>query len=50
MQPDDLDKVRQFFITNQTEPSIDLVSEIVRDLFPASSQYELVELVDQAIF
>ncbi len=49
MQPDDLDKVRQFFITNQTEPSIDLVSEIVRDLFPASSQYELVELVDQAI-
>ena len=49
MQPDDLDKVRQHFITNQTEPTIDLVSDVVRDMFPTSSQYELVGLVDQAI-
>jgi pilus assembly protein CpaF len=49
MQPDALDKVRQHFITNQTEPTIDLVSDVVRDIFPMSSQYELVGLVDQAI-
>ena len=49
MQPDEIEQVRQYFVTNQIEPTIDLVTDVVREIFPMSSQYELVKLVDQAV-